>query len=119
MVKYDSLGSLIWTAQTGTSDNDYGVGITVGEDGSVYVTGYTYGNLNGQPSAGIGASNEYLVASFRLHGYIGTWDIVLLKYDSSGSLIWTRQTGTSSTDVGWGTTMQTEVCIFQDILMRV
>jgi hypothetical protein len=33
---------------------------------------------------------------------VGGIDIVLLKYSSAGSLLWTRQTGTSGDDRGTG-----------------
>ncbi len=36
-------------------------------------------------------------------------DIVLLKYDSSGSLLWTRETGTSGDDVGDGVSVSVDV----------
>ncbi len=34
--------------------------------------------------------------------YTGISDIVLLKYSSAGLLLWTRQTGTSSSEIGRG-----------------
>ncbi len=34
--------------------------------------------------------------------YTGSNDIVLLQYNSAGSLMWTRQTGTASSDMGYG-----------------
>ena len=32
--------------------------------------------------------------------YLGGYDIFLMKYDSTGSVLWTSQQGTSGTDVG-------------------
>jgi hypothetical protein len=46
---YSALG---WTEQTGTTTNDIGYGVAVSGDGSIFVTGSTYGALNGQVSAG-------------------------------------------------------------------
>ncbi len=34
--------------------------------------------------------------------WVGSNDIVLLQYNSAGSLMWTRQTGTASSDIGYG-----------------
>ena len=34
--------------------------------------------------------------------YIGAADIFLLKYDSTGALLWTKQTGTTGRDFGYG-----------------
>ena len=52
LMKYDSFGALLWTRQTGTTTSDYGYGVAVSGDGSIFVTGYTAGALNGQVSAG-------------------------------------------------------------------
>ena len=36
----------------------------------------------------------------------------MLKYDSSGSLIWTRQTGTLTTDAGFGVSESTDGSVY-------
>ena len=76
LIKYDSSGKKIWTRQLGTNTNDEGWGITTDSSGNIYVAGFTNGGLDGNT-------------------YQGGADIVLIKYDSSGSQIWTRQFGTS------------------------
>ena len=53
LLKYNSTGALLWTNQTGTTDDDRGYGVSVSSDGYIYVTGVTAGNLNGHISAGI------------------------------------------------------------------
>lgn len=50
---------------------------------SVYVTGYSAGTLDTQISA-------------------GAHDIILFKYDESGSQVWIQQLGTSGEDQGYG-----------------
>jgi len=76
--KYDVNGNELWTRQFGTSGNDIGsaIGILSSE---VYVTGRTDGTFSGQTSSG----ND---------------DIFVLKYDSSGNVVWTRQLGTAGFD---------------------
>ena len=86
MVKYNSSGVKQWTQQFGTSDSDYGNGITSDSSGNVYVTGYTYGGLDDN-------LNES-----------GSYDLFVVKYNSSGVKQWTQQLGTSSSDVGQGIT---------------
>ena len=49
------------------------------------MTGGTEGGLDGNTSSGSG-------------------DIFIVKYDSSGTKLWTKQLGTSSGDVGFGVT---------------
>ncbi len=52
LVKYNSSGALLWTRQTGSTTSDAGYGVAVSVDGFIYITGETFGALNGQVSAG-------------------------------------------------------------------
>jgi hypothetical protein len=80
--KYDDSGNELWTRQFSTSSGAFATGISV--DGSgVYLTGYAYGALPGQSSA-------------------GGLDAYVRKYDGSGAELWTRQLGTSSDDNATG-----------------
>jgi hypothetical protein len=81
LIKYDYSGNRQWTRQLGTSASEEGLGIAADEDGVLYVTGYTFGGLDGNTNAG------------------GS-DIFLVKYDSSGVKQWTRQIGTTGSDDG-------------------
>ena len=76
--KYDPNGTLVWTRQFGTVAGDDARAVAADESGA-YVAGLTTGTFPGQTSAG-GA------------------DAYLQKYDHDGTLIWTRQFGTSGTD---------------------
>ncbi len=53
LLKYNSSGALLWTRQIGATVYDIGYGVAVSGDGFIFVTGYTYGALNGQVSAGV------------------------------------------------------------------
>jgi hypothetical protein len=79
LAKYDSSGSLLWVRQMGTTAHDLSYSVAVDGSGNAYISGYTEGNLVG-PNAGPG-------------------DAFLAKYNSSGALLWTRQMGTTGTDV--------------------
>jgi hypothetical protein len=93
LVKYDSSGTKQWTQQLGTTSSDYGFGVTTDSSGNIYVTGFTYGDLDGNTSSGSG-------------------DIFLVKYDSSGTKQWTKQLGTSSLDVGIDVTIDSSGNIY-------
>jgi uncharacterized delta-60 repeat protein len=85
LVKYNSSGTKQWTKQLGTSDNDSGLGVTTDSSGNIYVTGETWGGLDGNTSSGKN-------------------DIFLVKYNSFGTKQWTKQLGTSTFDEGSGVT---------------
>jgi hypothetical protein len=52
LVKYNNNGTKQWTRQSGIDTIDFGQGVAVDARGNVYVTGYTFGALDGQPFAG-------------------------------------------------------------------
>jgi len=90
LVKYNSSGTKQWTEQLGTSESDYGSGVTTDTSGNIYVTGSTEGGLDGNTGGGLDGNTFY-------GGYA---DILLVKYNSSGTKQWTKQLGTSSIDLG-------------------
>ena len=81
LIKYSSSGTRQWTKQLGTSSIDLGIGVTTDSSGNIYLTGFTKGGLDGNNSS-------------------GESDIILLKYDSSGTKQWTKQLGTPSYESG-------------------
>jgi len=149
LIKYDSDGNKIWTRQTGTSDDDIPKGVAVDGAGNVYLAGYTYGNMAGTNQGGadifilkydtggnkiwtrqIGTAQDDLANALTADttGYLyitgytaggldsnsnqGGKDIILLKYDTDGNKIWTRQTGTDQDDAGTGVTVNNSGYIF-------
>jgi uncharacterized delta-60 repeat protein len=93
LVKYYDNGTKQWTQQIGTSSGDSGTGLTVDSSDNIYVTGYTYGGLDNNTNSG----NE---------------DIILVKYNSSGTKQWTKQLGTSAQDRGYGVTVDSSNNIY-------
>ena len=61
--------------------------------GNVYVTGYTYGDFDGNKN-------------------LGSKDIIIVKYNSSVTKQWTKQYGTSSDDEGKGITLDSSGYIY-------
>lgn len=80
--KYDPLGNPIWARQFGTSSADNSLGVSVGDGGQVYVTGFTRGPIDGPP--------------------VGSDDVFLARYDPSGNPVWFRQLGTVADEVSNG-----------------
>lgn len=85
LVKYDLDGNLLWTRHIGTGSDDETHAVAADATG-VYVGGYVQGTLAGQSNA-------------------GGRDAFIQKYDHSGSLLWTRQFGSSGWDVLEGITI--------------
>ena len=78
LTKFDSSGNELWGRQIGTSSGDHSHAVAVDALGNAYISGYTYGSLEGSNAGG--------------------YDAFLTKFDSSGNELWGRQIGTSSGD---------------------
>ena len=74
LAKYDSAGHLLWTRQMGTVTGDESWSVAADPSGNIYVGGYTFGSLAGPQ--------------------VGGGDAFLIKYNTSGDVLWKRQIGT-------------------------
>lgn len=75
LTKYDSAGTKLFTRQFGaTGANTTGKSIATDASGNVYIVGITNAGLDG-------------------NSLMGTQDAVLIKYDSTGARLFTRQLG--------------------------
>jgi hypothetical protein len=76
LLEYDTRGNLVWQRTWGGTGDEYGTAVAVDSSGNIYVTG-------GTTSFGAG------------------WDdVFLVKFNSSGNIVWSRTWGGSSYDVG-------------------
>ena len=83
LAKYDGSGTRQWVKLLGTKSlSEGGSGLATGPNDSIYVTGYTDGNL--------GETNA------------GGEDVFLAKYDGSGTREWVKLLGTTQTEEGTG-----------------
>jgi hypothetical protein len=73
VLKLDSQGAYQWHTFYGSGDYDYGRGIVVASDGSVYISGHGHASWLGDGDAE------------PLHPYSGDLDIITLKLDSQGA----------------------------------
>jgi hypothetical protein len=78
VVKYDTSGTLQWSAQLGTAGYEYSYGVTVDGAGNVYIARITNRDFAGNNA--------------------GSYDALVVKYDTSGTLQWSAQLGTASFD---------------------
>lgn len=78
IAKFDSDGTRQYLTQVGTDEHEYPYSLVVDPDGNAYMAGNTKGN--------IGADN------------LGKDDIFITKIASDGSVSWTTQYGTDTTD---------------------
>ncbi|BBO31877.1 SBBP repeat-containing protein [Lacipirellula parvula] len=81
IAKYDASGTQLWGNQIGTSGQDSASGVSADGLGNVYISGTTEGSLGGT--------------------HMGGNDAYIAKYNSSGTLLWIRQLGTTAYDLGY------------------
>lgn len=80
LIKYTAAGGVAWTRQFGTSVEDLAQDVAVDGSGNAYVVGYTYGSFPGFTNGG-GA------------------DMFIRRYNTNGTVAWTRQLNFSDQDV--------------------
>jgi uncharacterized delta-60 repeat protein len=76
LAKYNSLGTIQWQRTLGGASNEFGYSVTIDSSDNVYVLGRTFST---------GA---------------GSYDFLLAKYNSSGTIQWQRVLGGASSDTG-------------------
>jgi hypothetical protein len=97
VIKFDTNGNQQWITEVGTSGGftnfDESYGVTVGNDGSVYATGWTGGDLGG-PNQGL-------------------YDNWLAKYDNAtGAVQWIAQYGTPDYEWSWATATDSQGFVY-------
>ena len=85
LTKYSADGTKLWTKFVGTATDDQSNDLTIGIDGSIYMSGYTSEALDGQQFGGM-------------------QDGFLIKYKPDGTKIWTKLIGTNKEDEAHGVT---------------
>lgn len=128
LAKYDSSGSLQWQRSLGGVPEDHWFGAAVDSSGNVYVSGRKFdgttfdtllakynssGTLQWQRYMDGGAQEQSRSVAVDSSGNVymfgytssqgsGSVDMLLAKYDSSGTIQWQRVLGGSGADVGFG-----------------
>jgi uncharacterized delta-60 repeat protein len=140
LIKFDSSGNVIWNQTWGNSLNDEGSGLALDSNGDIYVlgkttsygageddivlikynsSGYQYWNKTwGGLSSDLGMdiaidnNNSVIVVGSTESFGSGFTDGVLLKFNSSGNLLWNQTWGGSSRDVGRGVAIDSNNIIY-------
>ncbi len=85
--KLDEGGNFVWARQMGGAEFDSGNSIALGNDGSVYTTGYFRGTVDFDPGDAI-----YSLTT------AGSRDIFISKLNAAGNFVWAKRIGGTSTD---------------------
>jgi hypothetical protein len=83
---FDRQGNALWDLQFGTPQNEAVRSVAVAEDGSIFISGQTLGQLTDQPSEGLA-------------------DAYVARVNPDGPIRWLRQFGTPGTDEAIGVTV--------------
>ncbi len=93
-------GEYDWAKSFGSSGSDIGADITISNDGSIFISGWTTGNLNNQIHAGVANNSD------------GINDSYIMKLDSDGKEQWTKLFGTTEEDQGYAVHISSDGFIY-------
>lgn len=93
VTKFSPSGDLLWIRQMGSIRDDFGNGIAVDRNGDIYAVGSTFGQFDGHLNAGMNSSCNGTGAISPECS-----DIIVIKFDSNGTKLWSRQYGTGVAD---------------------
>jgi len=94
LAQFNSSGNYQWAKSIGGVDYDTGNEITLDASGNLYLTGYFRETTDFDPGAG----TANLTA-------LGTHDIFLAKYNSTGNYLWAKAMGSTNNDEAYSVTL--------------
>jgi len=132
LLRTDSSGDTLWTRTYGGTEGDYGYSVQQTSDGGYIIAGMTYsfgaggrdvyllktdssgdtlwtrtyGGSDGEEGYSVQQTSDggYIIGGYTYSFGAGSYDVYLLKTDSSGDTLWTRTYGGS--DYDWGYSVQ-------------
>jgi len=93
IAKYDAMGNVLWAKKVDVSEDDYVHGVATDGFGNSILTGYFTGTAIFGPISLTSTDKE---------------DIFVVKYDSSGNVIWAKQAGGEGDDRAYSITTDRE-----------
>lgn len=104
IAKLNSSGTVSWAKSVGGGGWDEGDALAVDQFGSVYVTGFFNGTVNFNPGG-----NAVSLST----GFADSYDIYVLKLDTSGKYVWAQKMGGSQAwNGGFGITLDAANDVF-------
>ncbi len=97
VAKLDAAGNWLWARRAGSSDYDFGEGISTDNSGNIYVTGY-YKSIA-----------DFGLNSLTSNGYE---DIFIAKLDTDGNWLWVKSAGGVWSDFGTGISTDASGCSY-------
>ncbi len=88
IVKYDASGIVLWAKSAVGTIGDVGYGICTDTSGNVFVTGYFQ-------------SSPITFGSITLNSIGFSYDVFIVKYDASGTVLWAKSAGGTNSDYGY------------------
>ncbi|MBL7963540.1 MAG: hypothetical protein JNM31_06815 [Flavobacteriales bacterium] len=90
IIKLSASGQMLWARTIGGAENDEARGVTIDPLGNVIVTGRIRGTVDMDPGPGVSMATTNGLAD----------DLVILKLDAAGTLLWYHVIGSNVDDVG-------------------
>ena len=97
ITKYDAAGNVLWAKGSIGNSKAVGTAITTDKFGAVYVTG----TFNSATDTAVIFGNDTLT-NIAGNALSGTSDIFVIKYDSTGTILWARRAGGLGGDFSTG-----------------
>lgn len=99
IAKYDAAGNIVWVRTGGGAYQDEAHAISTDVAGNCYITGFFTGNAT------------FFRTNLSSTGYFDS-DVLMLKYNPSGVLVWAKKVGGVGNDVGKSITVQKNGTLF-------
>jgi len=90
IVKYDATGIVLWAKSVGGAYDDRGQSVSTDASGNVFMTGYFI-----SPTISFGTTTLTNTYASNLYS-----DFFIVKYDSSGNVLWAKSAGGTAYDTG-------------------
>jgi Secretion system C-terminal sorting domain len=100
LVKYDSLGNILWLRSGDLTCNAQAWQVAIDKSGYIYIIGY----FNSDHLT-LGSHTLYNIDS-------GTNDLFIAKYDPDGNVLWAKRAGGNNYDNAWGIAVNDSVYVY-------